>query len=247
MSWHFLQGQEAASWGGTSLDGAPSALLSLMPTPEAFCLSASATGCCHHSPSGTTCGPSTANHGQAPCMSSAADSRARTLATLDIRSESRVRARAYGQRWPASLARFDHVSSSWKTSQRCLVEGWEQFSQTWPGWGLMRDGECWALETLVAPSCGSGYGLWPTLKASDGEQYSRNFAYFKRRQLVAPDLPVIVALSTPATPMGFYGRLNPDWCEWLMGWPIGWTAFGSLATAKTPECLQQHGECLEGQ
>lgn len=19
------------------------------------------------------------------------------------------------------------------------------------------------------------------------------------------------------------GRLNPDWVEWLMGWPIGWT------------------------
>ena len=20
------------------------------------------------------------------------------------------------------------------------------------------------------------------------------------------------------------GRLNPEWVEWLMGWPIGWTA-----------------------
>lgn len=25
-------------------------------------------------------------------------------------------------------------------------------------------------------------------------------------------------------------RLNPDWVEWLMGWPIGWTALRPLAT-----------------
>jgi len=24
------------------------------------------------------------------------------------------------------------------------------------------------------------------------------------------------------------GQLNPDWVEWLMGWPIGWTSLGPL-------------------
>lgn len=32
----------------------------------------------------------------------------------------------------------------------------------------------------------------------------------------------------PDTPGG--GQLNPDWVEWLMGWPIGWTALEPLAT-----------------
>lgn len=27
-------------------------------------------------------------------------------------------------------------------------------------------------------------------------------------------------------------RLNPDWVEWLMGWPIGWTDLKPLATGK---------------
>ena len=27
------------------------------------------------------------------------------------------------------------------------------------------------------------------------------------------------------------GKLNPEWVEWLMGWPIGWTALDSQATA----------------
>ena len=37
MSWHFLQEQEEASWEANSLDGAPSALLSLMPTAAESC------------------------------------------------------------------------------------------------------------------------------------------------------------------------------------------------------------------
>lgn len=54
MSWHFLQGREAASWEESSLDGAPDALLSLMPIAEVCCLPGSATECLIHSRSGTT-------------------------------------------------------------------------------------------------------------------------------------------------------------------------------------------------
>ena len=28
------------------------------------------------------------------------------------------------------------------------------------------------------------------------------------------------------------GQLNPDWVEWLMGWPIGWTALEPLTTIR---------------
>ena len=37
-------------------------------------------------------------------------------------------------------------------------------------------------------------------------------------------------------------RLNPDWVEWLMGWPIELTALKPLATGKFQEWLRQHGE-----
>lgn len=37
------------------------------------------------------------------------------------------------------------------------------------------------------------------------------------------------------------GQLNPEWVEWLMGWPIGHTALEPLETAKYHEWLQQHG------
>ncbi|KKM98044.1 hypothetical protein LCGC14_1162040, partial [marine sediment metagenome] len=39
------------------------------------------------------------------------------------------------------------------------------------------------------------------------------------------------------------GSLNPPWVEWLMGWPIGWTALKPLAMAKFQQWLQQHGGC----
>lgn len=227
-----------AAWSGTDA----SVQSSETPTPRESSSSGRTTEAWTPSPCGTTLQPSTDAHGEALLTWWREASRAKTSATAATRLASTASAPACGERWPASLARFDPDSSSWRTSQRCLVEGWAQFSQTWPSWGLMRDGECWAPETSAAPKAANGYGLWPTLKASDGDQYSRNFDYFKRRRLVAPDLPVIVALSTPATPMGFYGRLNPDWCEWLTGWPIGWTASGQSATAKTREWLQLHGK-----
>jgi hypothetical protein len=39
------------------------------------------------------------------------------------------------------------------------------------------------------------------------------------------------------------GQLNPEWVEWLMGWPIGWTALNPLGMDRFREWLQQHGRC----
>jgi hypothetical protein len=39
------------------------------------------------------------------------------------------------------------------------------------------------------------------------------------------------------------GPLNPEWCEWFMGFPIGWTASRPLETHKYQEWRQQHGPC----
>jgi hypothetical protein len=41
-------------------------------------------------------------------------------------------------------------------------------------------------------------------------------------------------------PQEIGGPLNPDWCEWFMGWPVGWTALSALAMDKFQEWQQQH-------
>tara|TARA_R110000751_G_scaffold304328_1_gene419751 strand:- start:495 stop:713 length:219 start_codon:yes stop_codon:yes gene_type:complete len=38
------------------------------------------------------------------------------------------------------------------------------------------------------------------------------------------------------------GKLNPQWVEWLMGWPIGWTALEPLAMDKYQQWYDSHGE-----
>ena len=44
------------------------------------------------------------------------------------------------------------------------------------------------------------------------------------------------------------GALNPEWVEWLMGWPIGWTALDALETVRFQEWLNSHGKpCGEAQ
>jgi hypothetical protein len=41
------------------------------------------------------------------------------------------------------------------------------------------------------------------------------------------------------------GQLNPEWVEWLMGWPIGWTELMPLATDKLQQWQRSHGVSSE--
>ena len=79
-----------------------------------------------------------------------------------------------------SFASFDPVSSSWRTSQRCLVEGWTPYSEPWPRSGTMRSGRACELPTwaqrIDGIGCSSSRGeqVWPTAAAMDGSSVSLN-------------------------------------------------------------------------
>lgn len=47
---------------------------------------------------------------------------------------------------------------------------------------------------------------------------------------------------TPQLPEVIGGQLNPDWVEWLMGWPIGWSDLKPLETDRFRQWLRQHGK-----
>jgi hypothetical protein len=65
--------------------------------------------------------------------------------------------------------------------------------------------------------------LLPTPKARDWR--SAEGAAGSRRD--SPDLNVVVAAGTG-------GQLNPTWVEWLMGFPIGYTALEPSGTPSSP-------------
>ena len=241
MSWHFLQGQEAASWAGTCLDGAPAALLKLIPTPEECYLLANGTDCCRTFQSGTTCEPSTASLGAGMSMSLAGASPAKTLARTEAAPDSKGNDLDYGAKWQGSLAKYDRVSRLWRTAQCSLLADSEEFSETWPKWGSMLGGVAFLRHkpAHLTNGKGSGFALGlvrkpthsvPTPTASDHIQRKCTNGLFNPETNKAVNLNRLLG-----------GVPNPDWSEWLMGWPIKWTDLGPLEMGRFHLWLRLHG------
>ena len=80
------------------------------------------------------------------------------------------------------------------------------------------------------------YKQWPTPCA--GDYRSPNLNPCKEGQKIEP-------ASGHALLAKVGGQLNPNWVEWLMGWPIGWTDLNALETDKFLMWPHTHGDSLE--
>jgi hypothetical protein len=95
-------------------------------------------------------------------------------------------------------------------------------------------------------SATSGDGLatavktWRTPTASDANKWSNES--LRERQKKGRQ----IRLNTQVSPEGGGGGiLNPNWVEWLMGWPIGWTDLKPLETGKFHCAQPKHSECSQ--
>nr|WP_254217224.1 hypothetical protein [Burkholderia multivorans] len=257
MSWLFSRALVEEFLPANCSDGEPYAQLNVMPTPHAFWLKDKMTEFSSLSQFGPTLRLLTDTHGEELLMSYLAAFRVRTSAEPAKAQESKGLEADFGWKWPASFAKYSPDTSSWKTRQCSLLGGWESFSETWPRWGLMRDGECSEHITPELTTSEKESGFWPTVRASDGERGGRGDLIQAIRGNTNKHFkmhPTPTASNTKANHMrgadkgkkreprsyGANGPLNPDWTEWLMGWPIKWTEFGQSATDKYQEWLQQH-------
>ena len=100
--------------------------------------------------------------------SSVAGFPAKTSAQPARESASTELGRDSGLNSLGSLARWDQSSSSWKTPQCSLVEGLDEFSETWPDWGLMLRGESYQRPTPEPLTFASASGFWPTPNVPNG-------------------------------------------------------------------------------
>ena len=278
MSWHFSQAMEAAFSEATCWDGEPSVPLNQTTTPARCSRPAKTTGHCNPSRSGTTCAPSTGSHGLDVWMSSLAAFHAKTSALPEREEESPASNQDSGVSLLGSFARFDRNSSSWKTPQLSLLGDSEPFSETWPRWGLMRDGVCW--EQMKPPSRliaersrsatrGIESGSWVADRAPTPTvcgNYNRKgasptsgdgLATWVRQRLPTPrshdakvmgpseldrnSMCLAAMVKWPKDSQQPGGPLNPPWVEWLMGWPIGWTALQALETGRFQQWQRLHG------
>lgn len=99
--------------------------------------------------------------------SSSAASPARILASPAPGPVWPASAAGCGENTRASFASYDPDSSSWKTSQRCLLEGWESYSGTWPRAGMTRSGTAFPLAPSAPLTRGIASGLLPTPAATE--------------------------------------------------------------------------------
>lgn len=246
----------------------------------------------HGFPSLTMCADSMGRRGRGSSTSLLEGFPAPTSPSPGNAQGSKASSPGSGRRWPASLARYDRDTSSWRTSQGCLFlaqgpreQGWGEYVETWPRWGMTVDGALYPLPTLVPRTGGRGCGLWPTpdahvsnltepvekfeqrrlklkengingngagtplavavrmwptIRSTDGErggrgdliQAVRGNASTRYRMWATPQARdhksgkvSQATMERNSRPLSerVGGSLNPDWVEWLMGWPVGWT------------------------
>lgn len=149
------------------------------------------------------------------------------------------------------LAEYDHASSCLRTCQLSLFGVAEKYSDRLPNWGIIVNGELYAAgRPSELPTEERGSFVLPTPTT---DQRPQRYKQGGRSTLCAilegdmlPTPTVNDATNNPSTPsqwdrhdslpvevakregktretIGKDARLHPQFVEWMMGFPIGWT------------------------
>jgi len=306
MSWYYLKRgleslpcsreREEESLEVTCLGGEPLPPLKSKTTHAEFYYKGKLRESYLNSLSGTMCKHSRGGFGGARLMSSQEVSRAKTSVLLEKEPESKEQDHPCGNTWRELYMRFDPDTASLRTHQHLFTEDLEMSSQTYPKWGMMRNGVLWERITLPPLTGATGSGSWATPTTMDTLPPKSEKALLKEATEARPGRSKPANLRdqvsnmenwpTPCardwkganaveglvrndgksrmdqlanavahrpvnwpTPRCFMhkdalvdrgksnlgevvngleqvtkgGQLNPDWVEWLMGWPVGWT------------------------
>ncbi len=153
------------------------------------------------------------------------------------------------------LASFDPDSFSWKMCQLSLFEGLTEFSWNSLRWGTIVGGRLYQPQSLGPRTCGNAGFFLPTPTASDygankgggsgkeGKPERPSLSTMARKNLWrtpqardgiarGPQSPEKRMAGGHSVGLGdqIGGPLNPEWVEWLMGYPLDWTALKGLET-----------------
>jgi hypothetical protein len=176
------------------------------------------------------------SRGEAVLTSFLAAFPAKTSAQPEKEPELTVSDPACGWKWPESSVKYDPLSCSWKTRQCSLLGGLVEFSETWPRWGSMRNGECWEQPMWGLRTSESESGWLPTPRASVWKNRRWWAQHYKKEPKGnLEELPAFMATEF----QHLAGKeINPAWLDWVMGFPPGWTGLKPLETAKFPNAPQ---------
>lgn len=222
MSWHFSQALAEGYWAARSLGGSQSAPLRSTGTDGAYSWPGKTTERCRFSRFGMTSGHSTVLNGEAALTWYREVSPVRPIPQqLEAATRQMIFGRRCGESWQRQLPgtylpRTSHAKPS--TPQQTISKRWVTSSAAFP---FPR--RTWVLTTFGAAT---GFVHTPTETAN----------YTCPSMMKWPGCREFVRV---------FGQPTPEAHEWLMTWPIGWTALAPLAMDKWRSWLQQHGACSE--
>ena len=201
------------------------------PIAAACSSSGSGTKSSQDSPSGMMSGHSTAVPGVESLTSFAADSHARTFQARVCELESMAKNLDFGATCSESFVRFDRDSRSWKTHQCFFDAVLPESSVTLPAMGMMRAGVLLVAASSALHMTGRECGCWLGTPTATMTVRSLDWRL--------GNLPSPRELCGGLTP-------HPEWVEWLMGWPIGWSGIEPLGVDKFRPWWRSFGGCSAG-
>ena len=268
MSWHYSQALVAAYSAANSLAGEPLAPLRSSDTPASYCWHDKTTEALSLFQFGMTCEPLTEDHGVGLLTWFLEASRAKTLVWLGPCGDGMDwtgNDLAYGGRCSELLARFARPMYSVKTLQHSERTDWMKSSQPLPPSGMIAGGSLWELSQsdLITNAIDSG-SMLPTPTARDWKDTPGMTPERKDGKTRLDRLPMLLfdrvrsagistkrsaeRMGAPTVKLMDLAQITitgPDYCpelpEWVMGWPIGWTAFKPLETDRFQQWRRSHG------
>ena len=147
------------------------------------------------------------------------DSLAKTLVSLANKQESlKELDQVFTEKYCVLLASLDRDSCSWKMSPQLRATDLTRYSKTWPSWGMTQDGSAYAHRMSGRITTGTDGSYLPTPTRHNGQE--GGYPGEGRRR--SPPLGWVLG-----------GKINPQFTEWMMGWPIGYTALEQSETVKS--------------
>ena len=193
---------------------------------------------------------------------SLADFLVRTFPPLVRELVSEATSQVYGQSLPELSGRYDPDMRSWRTPRNLFGEGLTLSPETWSAWGIVLHGAYYPRRPLAPSTSDADSGrlqkeTFPTPTVNTAKNSATES---QRRRKTLDLLNYVVKYPTPMASAyggctgarrkirqmdnltdeekrslcaGNFGTLNPDWAEWLMGWPAGWTQTEPERSGKT--------------
>ena len=119
-------------------------------------------------------------------------------------------------------------------------------NRTWPTPTAQNASNCGGPSQMKrkTPPLDAAVKMWPTPRSCTAMAATITKEAVEKAKDRFPNLETVMAIREPNAAGG---TLNPNWVEWLMGWPIGHTDSSASAMGRFRQWRRLHGRCSEGQ